>query len=84
MIDVPIKTRARPAAQEQAVVEGPDRRRQRLVAIALRSQHVRQDRSDLQVGHEPALGLVVGVAHIVAVLHGLARQGATTRHGDIR
>jgi len=48
------------------------------------AERIRQDRGDLQVRHEPALRLVVRVAHIVAVLDGLARQGATTRHGGFR
>ena len=39
------------------------------------AERIRQDRADLQVGHEPAPGLVVGVAHIVAVLHGLCPTG---------
>ena len=42
MIDIPIEAGARPAAQDQAVIERPDRRRHDLVAVALRIQDVRQ------------------------------------------
>src|SRR6186997_2169984 len=41
-----------------------------------------QQRHVLQVGQEDALGLVVGVAHIVADLAALAGQFADARHGS--
>ena len=44
------------------------------------AERVRQDRRDLQVGQEAPLRLVVGVAHIVADLHALARDEAPSRH----
>src|SRR5688500_3053705 len=41
-----------------------------------------QQRHVLQVGQEDALGLVVGVAHVVADLAALAGQFADARHGS--
>src|SRR6186713_284328 len=47
-----------------------------LVELLAEQRHV------LQVGQEHALGLVVGVAHVVADLAALAGQFADARHGS--
>src|SRR6185503_13147532 len=44
------------------------------------AERIAQDRAALQIRQEPALGLVVGVADVIACLNAFARDHASPRH----
>jgi hypothetical protein len=44
------------------------------------TERVGQQRRLLQIRQETALGLVIGVAHVVAVQHAFAGDGAASSH----
>src|SRR3546814_15332544 len=61
------------------MLDGPQRMHRQAQPDHL-AQRIRQQRGVLQIRQEPAAGLVVGVADIVARLHALAGDGTASGH----